>query len=705
MMAWQVAAKTTRDSLFLSTFPASALPAMVGAASVCSILLAVLSARLLRRFGPFRLIPSGYLLSAALHLVEWLLLPRFTRAISVLVYLHVLSLGAVLLSGFWALANEQFDPRQARKRFGRIAGYGTLGGLAGGILAERVVALFSNAALLPLLMALQCACGAVLLGTTSPKAPRKPGKVPRFREVVSHAPYLTSLAALIVLVSVTATTLDFLFKAQAVAQIGRGAALSRFFALFYMSTSAASFLAQAGASRFWLDRFGLGRTVATLPVGVAGAGLLALLAPGAVLLTLARGLELVLRGSLFRSGYELFYTPMPRDEKRAAKSVIDIGADRLGDGLGAGAVQLLLLLPAAIATHGILALTVMLAGAGAWLSFRLDRAYGVVLRKNLAETAPDLEHIEVEDLTTRSVIQSAGLSIHASASTPVGPEPPSAATDLPVQQLAALRSTKAGRVKETLREIGLLDPLLVPQVIQLLAREDVWRAAHDLLARSSFRIAGQLVDCLLDQHQDLALRKRIPRLLVTCGNRQAWNGLFQGLEDPSFEIRFRCGRSLDSLLHRRPDFRPEPVDVYRIIASELAARDAGQARQGPKVSEEDRELRMVDRVLQARASPGLAYIFYLLGLVLPREAVQTAFRALHTDDPRLQALALEYIVSALPRELREPLCARIEVPRTARVAESPQQPLARLLDESTSIVTQLENLGTQPPGSAPGRKT
>ena len=102
MMAWQVAAKTTRDSLFLSTFPASALPAMVGAASVCSILLAVLSARLLRRFGPFRLIPSGYLLSAALHLVEWLLLPRFTRAISVLVYLHVLSLCAVLLSGFWA---------------------------------------------------------------------------------------------------------------------------------------------------------------------------------------------------------------------------------------------------------------------------------------------------------------------------------------------------------------------------------------------------------------------------------------------------------------------------------------------------------------------------------------------------------------------------------------------------------------------------
>src|ERR1700736_56847 len=137
MMAWQVAAKNIRDSVVLFSFPATALPAMVGAASGGSILLAVLSARLLRRFGPFRLIPAGYLLSAALHLVERLLLPRFTRAVSVLVYLHVLSLGAVLLSGFWALANEHFDPRQARKRFGRIAGYGTLGGLAGGLPAER----------------------------------------------------------------------------------------------------------------------------------------------------------------------------------------------------------------------------------------------------------------------------------------------------------------------------------------------------------------------------------------------------------------------------------------------------------------------------------------------------------------------------------------------------------------------------------------
>ena len=35
--------------------------------------------------------------------------------------------------------------------------------------------------------------------------------------------------------------------------------------------------------------------------------------------TIARGGEAVFRGSLFRSGYEVFYTPIPPKEKRAAK--------------------------------------------------------------------------------------------------------------------------------------------------------------------------------------------------------------------------------------------------------------------------------------------------------------------------------------------------------------------------------------------------
>src|SRR5689334_16573288 len=114
MMAWQVAAKTTRDSLFLSAFdPVQALPPMMVAASVASVLMAILSAKLLHKWGPSLVIPIGFLFGAGLHIAEYVLLPEFPGPVAIAIYIHVVAIGSVLLSGFWALANERFDPRQA----------------------------------------------------------------------------------------------------------------------------------------------------------------------------------------------------------------------------------------------------------------------------------------------------------------------------------------------------------------------------------------------------------------------------------------------------------------------------------------------------------------------------------------------------------------------------------------------------------------
>ncbi len=157
MMAWQLAAKTTRDSLFLAVFPATALPPAVGAAAVCSILVAIFSTKLLHRYGPYRLIPAGFLLGAVLHVAEWMLLTGFPRPVAAFLYIHIMALGPVMLSGFWALASERFDPREARRRFGQITAFGTLGSLAGGLMAERVATLSSSADLLILLAVLQVA--------------------------------------------------------------------------------------------------------------------------------------------------------------------------------------------------------------------------------------------------------------------------------------------------------------------------------------------------------------------------------------------------------------------------------------------------------------------------------------------------------------------------------------------------------------------
>src|SRR5262249_56462958 len=109
-----------------------------------------------------------------------------------------------------------------------------------------------------------------------------------------------------------------------------------------------AFALQTSASVAVLERFGLAFSAAT-PSGAMLAGSLAgLIAPGLGSLVVARGGESVFRSSFFRAGYELFYTPVPPDEKRAAKTLIDVGFDRLGDGLGGGLVRLAALVAPAL---------------------------------------------------------------------------------------------------------------------------------------------------------------------------------------------------------------------------------------------------------------------------------------------------------------------------------------------------------------------
>src|SRR4051794_6481555 len=139
MMAQQIAGKAARDGLFLLYHGPGRLPAMTAGAAGFSILLSLLSGRVLRFLPPRVFVPWALGASAVLQIIEWWLLGVTPVVASVMIYLHVSALGVVLLSAFWSMLNEEFDPREAKRKFGRIAAGGTIGGLAGGLIAERTV--------------------------------------------------------------------------------------------------------------------------------------------------------------------------------------------------------------------------------------------------------------------------------------------------------------------------------------------------------------------------------------------------------------------------------------------------------------------------------------------------------------------------------------------------------------------------------------
>src|SRR6185436_3437121 len=123
-------------------------------------------------------------------------------------------------------------------------------------------------------------------------------------------PYLRHLAWLVACAGVSSSLLDYAFAARA-ASFASGRSLMAFFAISYMSIALVGFLVQLLVTRISLEKLGVGGTVTTLPIAVVAVGIAAFVLPGLVTVVALRATEAVFQNSLFRSGYELLYTPIP----------------------------------------------------------------------------------------------------------------------------------------------------------------------------------------------------------------------------------------------------------------------------------------------------------------------------------------------------------------------------------------------------------
>jgi len=160
------------------------------------------------------------------------------------------------------------------------------------------------------------------------------------------------------------------------------------------------------------------------------------------------------------------------------------------------------------------------------------------------------------------------------------------------------------------------------------------------------------------------------------------DGLFAALEDHRFEVRFYSGRALYLLLRDHPHLKIADERVWTAINRELSLQKSLRDTQHLL---ESRDLRRdkewyFDTQLLDRAQQNLEHLFTLLALLLPADAVRIAFRALHTDDRRLQGTAFEYLESATPAPTRHLLLPLLEVDAQNRVhAKAADGALANLL--------------------------
>ena len=705
LMAQFVGSRATRDALYLAHMPVTTLPAVVMSSAAASMLLAFAWSRFVTRIAPARFLAAVLVTAGALFIVDSLLFPDLPRLAAVMVYVQVTVFGPLAGSGLWLVASERFDPRTARTAFARMVSAGAAGGLVGGVITERAAAFWGPFRVLWLLSAAAVVAAYAMhrLGavpTTTPGPEPTASAAGSSVGVLAGTPILRSLAALVLLSAMSAALLDFLFKSTAVASLGSGPRLLQFFAWYYAAAGVMVFVVQTSFHEVALEKLGLARTVMTPAVAVVAGGLGALAFPGIAGITAVRGAESVFRGSLFRSAYEIFFTPVPAAEKRAAKSIIDVGVDRLGEAAGAGLVALVVAGVASGWHHSLLLTLALVASLGVVVvAQRLTRGYVAALERSLRDHAVALPMTDVRDRTTRAVIwqtmaspASTGALTSEAAGTPGGPMAANAAVfDQDLLQVLALRSRKTARIARVLDPRNALTPPLIAHVVTLLESPAHAGLAAQALTRAAQEHAGALTDALLDGRRSAGLRRRLARILAGNPSPRAVDGLLAALSSGDFSVRVQCGRSLARIHATHPALSIADHTVIAAILAELSQEPVEWERHRPMLHAEDDEAAFLDEHVRQRAHQGLAHVFALLSIILPADPLRIAYRGLHTDDSGLRGTALEYLESVLPKEVREALWpfigdGRLRQPPAVRGTDA----LTRLVEAHPSILVNLQ---------------
>jgi ATP:ADP antiporter, AAA family len=666
ILAQQVGSKAVRDGLFLSHVSVAALPRVMLVAALLAVPIVLGVSYAITRFGPGRVAASLLLMSAVLFGVEWALLPSAGAIAAWLLFVHIATLGGTTISAFYSCVTECFDPHTARRASSRILSGAAIGGLIGGLLVTLAARALGERVLLAALGVMNLLCALALLRMAGRATSTVANTPVNFVLVsLSKSSYLRSIAYMVFLTGLVSALLDFGFKNTATVTLGSGPELLQMFAVFHSATALLTAAVQVSLAHRALERWGLSATLATLPVSILLGGALGAALPKLWGQTLLRGASSVLESSLYRSAYEPLYTPLSQRTRRSTKTLIDVAGGRLGEALGSGSLLLLALLDTRSASRLLWLMIVLGAALCLQLSLRLHSGYVAALTASLRKGSVQLQAAEIADSTTRLTMsqthaeisradllqQLAALRPQPSPSGPAPPpsEPPTTPHptprfSLPPQPVDAresapllaaagdLLSLERARVLRVLERP--LDTRLVAFAIPLLAHSSLIEPVTHALRRLGERVVGQLVDAMHDPKLPLVARRRIPRILKSTDHPRAANALTAALGAPERELRHRAATALAELIARNPKFAPDSRLVYERVREELNTTDEEPAT--------------------------LHHLFALLSLVLERDALWLARRALTHGDAMQRGTALEYLHSTLPEPLRGEFVARLE---------------------------------------------
>ena len=247
-----------------------------------------------------------------------------------------------VVSLFWSLMSDRWSSDEGKRLFGVISAGGTVGALAGPLIAERLVGVIGTANL-PLVSA--AFLGSALIASfqlsASAGEPKSTGEKPpaSFAQIIEGAthvirsPYLGRIALVILLANLV-STFFYLEQSRLVKEtILDKTEQVKFFASRDLIVSVVTAVVQLFGTAAILKRFGLTAALAALPVVCIGGLLLIGTVPTLAVVSGVMAFERICAFGLAGPAMRVLYTVVKPDEKYKAQNFIDTVVYRGGDAL------------------------------------------------------------------------------------------------------------------------------------------------------------------------------------------------------------------------------------------------------------------------------------------------------------------------------------------------------------------------------------
>jgi ATP:ADP antiporter, AAA family len=415
--------KPATRSTFIQSFSADNLPYVLLVAGFVIAFIMQGYSRAVALLPKKAVIPIAQAVLAGLMIVFYLLFQTGQQWVSVLFYLFGLILGILIMSQFWTLANDIFDPRQAKRVFGFIGAGSSLGGIAGSTLASQAKVIGTyNLLLISAVTILVCAAVVIVIlrrhqdvelaGIASTGEEKGVGAGEAVR-LLRSSKHLQIIAAVIAFAAIGAGLIEQQLNMAAEAFRGREAdGLTAFLGQVQLYTSVLGFVIQIWLVSKIQRYLGVGFALLILPVSLGTTGVIMLLNAAIWAPTLARVLDTSLRYTVDKTTREILFLPLSTEIKYQAKPFVDVTVDRMGKAASA-VLSLLLIQPwglnlnwqqisyASLAVTALWVVTAVAAKRGYLAAFRQSIERRDVVAADVRLTQADLQTIEtlVEELS------------------------------------------------------------------------------------------------------------------------------------------------------------------------------------------------------------------------------------------------------------------------------------------------------------------